>query len=109
MSGEHEDSLHDFSKPGARKSTNCFHRNKFATGVRSSTNHFHRTVLERQKNNLCRLGSSEAIEINLRLTTSKRNAHFIFYVHFIFLGNFRAGPRDIIYVCSIVHCRIKQE
>ena len=49
MSGEHEDSLHDFSKLGARKSTNCFHRNKLATGVRSSTNHFHRTVLERQK------------------------------------------------------------
>ena len=52
MSGEHEDSLHDFSKLGARKSTNCFHRNKLATGVRSSTNHFHRTVLEWQKNNL---------------------------------------------------------
>ena len=48
MSGEHADSLHDFSKLGARKSTNCFHRNKLATGVRSSTNHFHRTVLKRQ-------------------------------------------------------------
>ena len=59
MSGEHEDRLHDFSKLGARKSTNCFHRNKLATGVRSSTNHFHRTVLERQKiiyaDNICLL------------------------------------------------------
>ena len=33
------------------------------------------------KHKLCRLGSSEAIELNLRLTTSKRNAHFIFYIH----------------------------
>ena len=37
------------------------------------------------------LGSSEPIEINLKLTKSKRNAHFIFYKHFIFCGNIRGS------------------
>ena len=66
------------------------------------------------------LGSSEPIKINLKLTTSNRNAHFIFYKRFIFCGNFRAGPTPIpsltdeisptpIYKSSIVHCRVKQE
>ena len=62
MSGEHEDSLHDFSKLGARKSTNCFHRNKLATGVRSSTNHFHRTVLERQNINYADLAAQRQLK-----------------------------------------------
>ena len=79
MSGEHEDSLHDFSKPGARKSTNCFHRNKLATGVRSSTNHFHRTVLERQKNNLCRryLAAQSQLKSEIDNQQTKRSFQFL--------------------------------